>query len=89
MAITKRQAWLLPLAFLLGFVCAWGMILVDRQMLIDEQAELRWELRQTKLKLRVFDAADEFGSSWQEMVIWNEKAVIPSPKEVPSGQVAK
>lgn len=82
MAIKKLRLWLLPLNFLLGFVCAWGMILVDRQMLIDEQAELRRELRRTKMQLRVFDVADEFKSQWDEIVIWNEEAVKPPPKEI-------
>ncbi len=77
MAIEKLRPWLLPLAWLLGFISAWGMILIDRQMLIDSQAELRQELRRTKRQLRVVGAAEEFGSQWQEIVIWNEKAIEP------------
>lgn len=83
----KRRDWLLPIVFLLGFVCAWGTILVDRQMIIDSQAELQQELRRTKRQLRVVGAAEEFGSQWQEIVIWNEEAI--EPEEVPSGQVGK
>ena len=87
MAVKKLRAWLLPLVWLLGFVCAWGMILVDRQMLIQEQEELMQELRRTKRQLRVVGAAEEFGSRWQEIVIWNEEAI--EPEEVASGQVDK
>lgn len=87
MAIKKLRAWLLPLTFLLGFICAWGMILVDRQMIIDSQADLQEELRRTKLQLKVVGAADEFGDKWREIVIWNKEAI--EPEEVPSGQVDK
>ncbi len=87
MAVKKLRPWLLPLVWLLGFVCAWGMILVDRQMLIQEQEELMQELRRTKRQLRVVGAAEEFGSQWQEIVDWNKKAI--KPEEVPSGQVDK
>lgn len=82
MAIKKLRPWLLPLMFLLGFVCAWGMISVDRQMLIASQAELQEELRRTRLQLKVFDAAGEFKSRWDEIVIWNKEAVKPPPEEV-------
>jgi len=82
MAMTARhRAWLLPLVFLLGYLVAWGTVLVDRQMLIQEQQELREELRWTKRRLQVFDAADEFGSRWQEIVDWNEKALKPKEEE--------
>lgn len=87
MAVKKLRAWLLPLVWLLGFVCAWGMILVDRQMIIDSQAELQQELRRTKMQLKVVDAANEFGDKWQEIVDWNKMAI--KPEEVPSGQVDK
>ncbi len=87
MAVEKLRAWLLPLVWLLGFVCAWGMILVDRQMLIQEQEELMQELRRTKRQLRVVAAAEEFGSRWQKIVDWNKEAI--KPEEVPSGQVDK
>ena len=82
MVMKKLRPWLLPVVWLLGYMCAWGMILVDRQMIIDSQAELQEELRRTKLQLRVFDAADEFGSRWQEIVIWNKEAVKPPPEEI-------
>lgn len=87
MAIKKLRPWLLPLVWLLGFVCAWGMILIDRQMIIDSQAELSRELRRTKQQLRVVGAAEEFGSQLREIVIWNKEAV--KPEEVPSDQVDK
>ena len=77
MAVKKLRPWLLPLVWLLGFICAWGMILVDRQMIIDSQAELSQELRRTKLQLKVVGAAEEFGDRWREIVIWNEEAIEP------------
>ena len=87
MAVRKLRPWLLPLAWLLGFMCGWGMILLDRQMIIGSQADLSRELRRTKRQLRVVGAAEEFGSRWQEIVIWNEEAI--EPEEVASGQVDK
>ena len=87
MAIEKLRPWLLPLAWLLGFMCGWGMILVDRQMIIASQAELQEELQRTKRQLQVVGAADEFGSRVQKIVIWNKQVI--EPEEVPSGQVDK
>jgi len=82
MAVTARyRAWLLPLVFLLGYLVAWGTVLVDRQMLIQEQQELREDLQRAKQQLQVFDAADEFGARWQEIVDWNEKAIKPKEEE--------
>ncbi len=72
----KLQPWLLPLMFLLGFICAWGLIMVDRQMLIQEQEELRKELQQTKVQMKLWEMVDDFGTDWQEMMIWNEEALI-------------
>ncbi len=77
MAVKKLRAWILPLVWLLGFVCGWGMTLIDRQMIIGSQAELMQELRRTKRQLRVVGAAEEFGSRWQEIVDWNKKAIEP------------
>ncbi len=77
MAVRKLRPWLLPLIWLWGFMCGWGMILIDRQMLIGSQGELSQELRRTKRQLKVVDAADEFGSQWQEIVIWNKEAIEP------------
>ena len=49
----KLQPWLLPLMFLLGFVCAWGLIMVDRQMLIDEQRRIQEEVDSIKIELKI------------------------------------
>jgi len=77
----RRQAWTLPLLFLLGYLAAWGTILVDRQMVIAEQRELRRELADAKKRLRLRELVDNFGSDWQEMVIWNEEKKTDPPKE--------
>ena len=77
----KLQPWLLPLMFVLGFVCAWGLIMVDRQMLIQEQEELREELKQTKVQMKLREMVDDFGTDWQEIIIWNEKALKPPEEE--------
>ncbi len=77
MAIKKLRLWLLPLMFLLGFMAAWGMILVDRQMVLQEQEELRDELKRTRTQMKLREMVDGFGTDWQEMVIWNEKAIEP------------
>ena len=87
MAIKKLRPWLLPAMWLLGYMCAWGMILLDRQMIIQEQEELRTTLERTKIEMKLREMVDDFGSDWQEIVIWNEKAI--EPEEVSSGQVDK
>ncbi len=87
MAIEKLRPWALPLAFLLGFMVAWGMIQIDRQMVLQEQEELRDELERTRIQMKLREMVDDFGTDWQEMVIWNDNAI--KPKEVPSGPVDK
>ena len=78
MAVAKRnRAWLLPLVCLAGYLFAWGTILVDRQMIIAEQAELRQELRQAKQQLKLREMMQDFGTDWEQMVIWNKQAIIP------------
>ncbi len=77
MAIEKLRPWLLPLTFLLGFMCGWGMVLIDRQMLIQEQEGLRKELLQTRTQMKIRKLADDFETDWQEMVIWNDNAIEP------------
>ena len=71
----RRKAWLLPLVFLAGYLFAWGMILVDRQMLIKEQGRLQDEVDRTRIELKISTMIDEYGDDWQEMVIWNEEVV--------------
>ena len=81
--MNKRKDWKLPIVFLIGYLFAWGMILVDRQMIIEEQEALSQELEQTNKELKLQEMVEEFGTDWQEMVIWNEEAIEPSePKEV-------
>ena len=78
MAIAKRlRPWLLPLVFLVGYLFAWGTILVDRQMIIAEQAGLRRELKQAKKQLKLREMMLDFDDNWQQIVIWNEEAIIP------------
>jgi len=86
--MSKKQIWMLSIAFLLGYLFAWGTILIDRQMLIQEQEALRQELDRVRVELKLQEMVEDFGDDWQEIVIWNEKA-IESPKEVLSGQVDK
>lgn len=77
----KKQNWILPLVFLLGYVCAWSTILVDRQMLIAEQEALSQELERTRQELKLRETMEDFEHSWQEMVIWNEEALEPLKEE--------
>ncbi len=71
----NKQSWKLPMVFLIGYLFAWGMILLDRQMLIDEQEALRQELKDTKIELKLRELVDDFSTDWQEIVIWNEEAI--------------
>ncbi len=72
-----RKAWLLPLVFLLGYICAWCMILVDRHMLLEEQSRLQEEIDQVRIELKISNIIDEYGDDWQEMILWNEEAIEP------------
>lgn len=74
----KSKGWLLPLAFLSGFICAWGTISIDRHMVIEEQQELRKELKRTRIELRISKMMKEYGDDWQEMAIWNKEAIKPT-----------
>ena len=71
----NKQSWKLTIDFLIGYLFAWGMILLDRQMLIDEQEALRQELKDTKIELKLRELVDDFSTDWQEIVIWNEEAI--------------
>ena len=82
MAMTARyRAWLLPIVFLLGYLFAWGMILVDRQMLVEEQRQLQDEINQARIELKITKIIDEYVDDYEEMVIWSEEAV-ELPEEV-------
>ncbi len=69
------KGWLLPIVFLAGYLFAWGTILIDRQMIIEEQSRLQDEVDRTRIELKISKMIDDYGDDWQEMVIWNEKAV--------------
>ena len=77
-----KQAWKLPVVFLVGYLFAWGMILVDRQMIIDEQKALSQAMSRLCQELKLRKLVEEFGSDWQEMVIWNEEEKQEPPEEV-------
>ena len=81
-AVAKRnRAWLLPLVFLAGYLFAWGTVLVDRQMLIEEQKALSQELKQTRQELQLREMVEGFGTDWQQIVIWNEETKVEPPEE--------
>jgi hypothetical protein len=67
--------------FLLGYLVAWGTVLVDRQMVIASQAQLARELVEAKQQLRLHEVMEGFDYDWQQMVIWNKEAIVPA-KEV-------
>ena len=79
----RKQAWKLPIVFLVGYLFAWGSILLDRQMIIDEQRRLQDEVERTRIELKITKMRnhqitkmiDEYGDDYEEMVIWNEEAV--------------
>lgn len=77
----KKQMWKMPLIFLLGYIVAWGTIVVDRQMVIASQRELAQQLEDTKKELHLREMIEDFGSDWQEMVIWNDEKKEDPPKE--------
>lgn len=76
----KRQAWLLPLVFLLGYVFAWGMILVDRQMLLEEQRRLKEEVERARIEMKITKMIDEYNENYINQVEWNKEA-LENPKE--------
>lgn len=77
-----KQAWKLPIVFLVGYLFAWGSILLDRQMIIDEQEALSHDLERVRRELKLREMVEEFGTDWQEIVIWNEETKLEPPKEV-------
>ena len=76
----RKQSWKLPIAFLVGYLFAWRPIFNDRQMVMEEQRELREELNRTRIELKITKMIDEYGDDYEEMIIWNEEVV--EPKEV-------
>ncbi len=71
----RRQSWLLPIVFLLGYLLAWGMILVDRHMLIEEQRLLQEEIDQVRIELKITDMIDEYNEDYVEQAQWNSNAL--------------
>ena len=51
-------------------------------MIIDEQEALSRELGRVRSELKLREMVEEFGTDWQEMVIWNEETKLEPPKEV-------
>ena len=77
----KRQAWLLPLVFLLGYVFAWGMILVDRQMLLEEQRRLIEEVERARIEMKILKMIDEYNEDYINQVEWNSKTLEEPDEE--------
>jgi len=70
-----KQAWKLPIVFLLGYLFAWGSILPDRQMIIDEQRSLQEKVNHTWVALKIPAMIYEYNKSYVEMVNWNREAI--------------
>lgn len=70
-----KQAWKLPIVFLLGYLFAWGTILIDRQMIIDEQGSLQGEVNRTWIVLKIPAMVDAYNKSYVEFVKWNREAL--------------
>lgn len=75
----KRQAWALPFAFLLGYLFAWGMILVDRQMLIEEQRQLREEINTVRIEQKIKAMIEDYNEDIDSQIKWNREA-LEEPK---------
>ena len=83
MAMTKKRPWLLPVIFLLGYLFAWGTILIDRQMLIEEQRRLQDEVDSARIELKIMTTMDDYNEDYTDQVEWNREALeAPEPKEV-------
>ena len=73
----NKQSWKLPVIFLIGYLFAWGSILLDRQMIIDEQEALSQDLKRVRQEFKLREMMEDFSDDWQEMVIWNKEAIEP------------
>jgi len=79
----RKQEWKLPIVFLIGYLFAWGMILIDRQMLIQEQGRLQDEVDSARMELKITTMIDGYNEDYTDQVEWNRKALFsPEPKEV-------
>jgi len=80
--MSKKQIWILSLVFLLGYLFAWGTILIDRQMLIEEQRRLQDEVDSARIELKIMTTMDDYNEDYKEQVEWNREALeAPMPKE--------
>ena len=80
--MSKKQIWILSLVFLLGYLFAWGTILIDRQMLIEEQRRLQDEVDSARIELKIMTTMDDYNEDYKEQVEWNSEALeAPMPKE--------
>lgn len=70
-----HKGWLLPLVFLAGFLSAWAMIIVDRQMLIEEQGRLQDEIDRVRIEQKVMKMIDEYNEDSLDLVEWNKEAM--------------
>ncbi len=71
----KKQTWLLPIVFLVGYLFAWGMILLDRQMIINEQRLLQDEVDRARIELKISKMIDEYNEDYESQVEWNIEAL--------------
>lgn len=74
----KRQVWALPVAFLLGYLFAWGMILIDRQMLIEEQRRLQEEIDRTRIEMKIKGMIEQYNEDFASQIKWNREALEES-----------
>ena len=79
--MNKKQTWKLPIVFLVGYLFAWGTILIDRQMIIEEQSRLQDEVDRIRIELKVSKMIDEYGDDYEEMIIWNKEVVVKPEEE--------
>jgi len=78
----KRHPWALPVAFLLGYLFAWGTILVDRQMLIEEQRRLQEKINGAKIEMKIKVMIEEYNEDFDSQIKWNREALEePKPEQ--------
>jgi hypothetical protein len=66
---------------LLGYLFAWGMILIDRQMLIEEQGKLRKKADSALLELKTMKKIEGYNEDITSQIDWNREALEdPEPK---------
>jgi len=73
----KAKGWKLPAAFLLGYITAWGTILIDRQMVIDEQHQIQQEVERMRKEIRISDMVDQYNQEFSKTIEWNKQSIVP------------